>query len=217
MPPICSGRCVVYMRALGARHMSVSKSLLMGEFITSCVVCYRASFVFFECPHARHSRPFEAMNAFATYDTRGRLRHFPRVCHASVHQALKDARKVVPTTMAMSSPPLSASSSSSSASELAVAGGPDAGDRSIVSRALLPPGGGPVAAGRGEAEAAAAADEGRHGDGLSYVEKLEIRAEEIMGRVLGLAAFCERAGAAKDIDVSVKGCVVCVVLCYDMI
>lgn len=121
--------------------------------------------------------------------------------HVYLRQALKDARKVVPTTMAMSSPPLPVGSSSSA---LAVARGPSGGDGSIVSRALLPPGGGGVAAGRGVAEAAAAAaEEGRNGDALSYVEKLELRAEEIMERVLGLAAFCERAGASKELDVSV--------------
>lgn len=156
-----------------------------------------------------HGRPLETINAIYHLPA-ARLHAFPllRVSHvrACVRQALKDARKVVPTTMAMSSPSLSASSSrSSSASELAVAGGADAGDVSIVSRALLPPGAGPVAtAGRVEAEAAAAVDDGRHGDGLSYVEKLEMRAEDIMERVLGLAAFCERAGAAKDLDVSVS-------------
>lgn len=122
---------------------------------------------------------------------------YPHV-FACFRQALKDARKVVPTTMAMSSPPLLASSSSSSA--LAVDGEPSGGDRSIVSRALLPPGAGPVATGREDADAAAA-EEGRNGDGINYVEKLESRAEEIMERVLGLAAFCEKAGASKELDV----------------
>lgn len=102
--------------------------------------------------------------------------------------------------MAMSTPTLSASSTGvGTTSPLAVAGGANGGDGSIVSRALSTPGGGPVAVGQGEAEA----EEGRNGDGLSYVEKLEIRASEIMERVLGLASFCERAGASKELDVSV--------------
>lgn len=130
---------------------------------------------------------------------------------ASLHQELKDARKVMPATMGMSTIPLpagGAGTGASATSALAVAGGSNGGDgSSIVARALAAPGAGPVGARGGEAESmpavAATAAEGHNGDGLSHVEKLEIRAAEIMEQVLRLASFCERAGASKELEVSV--------------
>ncbi|CAM9982742.1 unnamed protein product, partial [Ectocarpus sp. 12 AP-2014] len=41
----------------------------------------------------------------------------------------------------------------------------------------------------------------RNGEGLGHAEKLDMRADEIMGRVLGLASLCERAGASKELEV----------------
>ena len=38
-------------------------------------------------------------------------------------------------------------------------------------------------------------------EGMSHAERLEVRAAEVMDRVVGLAAFCDRAGAAKDLEV----------------
>lgn len=121
-------------------------------------------------------------------------------------QELKDARKVMPAAMGMPTSPLSAGrAGASTASALAFAGGSNGGDGGVVARALSAPGSGPSGAGGGEAEsAAAAAVEGHNGSGLSHVEKLEIRAAEIMQQVLGLATFCERAGASKELEVSVK-------------
>lgn len=123
------------------------------------------------------------------------------------HQELKDARKVMPATMGMptiSLPAGRAGAGASTTSALALAGGPNGGDGGIVARALSTPGGGPVGAGVGEAESVAAAVEGYSGNELTHVEKLEIRAAEIMEQVLGLASFCERAGASKELEVSVE-------------
>lgn len=123
--------------------------------------------------------------------------------HAFLRQELKDARKVVPATMGMPTIPVRPNRAGAGAgptSALAVAGGQNGGDGGIVARALAMPGGGPVGAGGGEAGQVSA--EGH--TGLSHVEKLEVRAAEIMEQVLGLASFCERAGASKELEVSIE-------------
>lgn len=129
----------------------------------------------------------------------------------TLHQELKNGRTVMPATMDMSTVvPLPASrpgAGASTTSTLALAGRPNGGDGSIATRVLSTPGGGPVGAGAGAGgEEAESAVEGHNGDGdgdgLSHVEKLEMRAAEIMEQVLGLASFCERAGASKELEVS---------------
>lgn len=102
---------------------------------------------------------------------------------------------MMPATMGMPTIPLPAmgAAGAGSTSALALAGGRNRGDGSIVARAVSTPGGG---------EAESVAVEGHNG--LSHVEKLEMRSAEIMEQILGLASFCERAGASKELEVSVE-------------
>ena len=64
-----------------------------------------------------------------------------------------------------------------------------------------------VAPGRDEAGTAAAmvvaeGDGGSGGgEGLTHAGRLRARAAEVMDMVMGLAAFCDRAGASKDLEV----------------
>ncbi|CAN0321903.1 unnamed protein product, partial [Ectocarpus sp. 4 AP-2014] len=44
----------------------------------------------------------------------------------------------------------------------------------------------------------------RNGEGLGHAEKLDMRADEITGRVLRLASLCERAGASKELEVVLR-------------
>lgn len=54
---------------------------------------------------------------------------------------------------------------------------------------------------------------GGGGEGLSHAERLEARAGEVMGRVVGLAAFCDRAGASKDLEVCTMLLYICFCAC----
>lgn len=42
---------------------------------------------------------------------------------------------------------------------------------------------------------------GGTGEGMSHAERLDVRAAEVMDRVVALAAFCDRTGASKDLEV----------------
>ncbi|CAM9275179.1 unnamed protein product [Ectocarpus fasciculatus] len=105
-------------------------------------------------------------------------------------EALKDARKDMPKVM-----PATAFSSTS---PLLVNSGGGAMDDVAT----------PALAGCDEntvgEQSAAAVTKPRNGEGLGHSEKLDTRADEIMGRVLSLASLCERAGASKELEVVLR-------------
>lgn len=127
-------------------------------------------------------------------------------------QALKDAREVMPSP----SP-----STNARLPPVAVSGEGKGGDATNGSPTLSTPPSGAitVAPGRDEAGIAAPMVAGGGGgtrgggEGLSHAERLEARAGEVMGRVVGLAAFCDRAGASKDLEVYMYDAVVIFLLC----
>lgn len=90
---------------------------------------------------------------------------------------------------------------------VSVSGGGKGGDASNVSPTLSTPPSGAitVAPGRDAAAAAMVVAEGGGGSGgeeaLTQEGRLQAKAAEVMDRVVGLAAFCDRAGASKDLEV----------------
>ncbi|CAN0514265.1 unnamed protein product [Ectocarpus sp. 12 AP-2014] len=105
-------------------------------------------------------------------------------------EALKDARKGMPKAMP-------ATAFSSRSPPLVNSGGGAMDD--VAMPALANCDGSTV----GE-QSIAAVPKPRNGEGLGHAEKLDMRADEIMGRVLGLASLCERAGASKELEVVLR-------------
>lgn len=114
------------------------------------------------------------------------------------NKAIKDAREVV--SLQPAGPPSTVTTPLDSPPD-----GVNVGDTRNVSPGLSTP-----AETGAVVEAGVATDEGegegmgRSGEVLNHVERLEVRAAEIMEEVVALAVFCERVGASKDLEVGLR-------------